>query len=117
LHFVLRVRAAKELADHKLGRFILVFSPSDKLGAIAGKLSRATVVSVGDLTEPQAIDFLRQKGCSAQHAASVHALIDGHLPFLVQESVHAFCLGEITFSNLTEHFKFLVRSAFKHVDE
>lgn len=114
-HFAPR-RAAKKLADHKLGRFIFIFSPSDKLNALSGKLSRATVVSVGDLTELEALDFLGQIGCDASHAAAVHGLVDGHLPFLVLKPVHDFCHGLIDLRALTAHFTSLVRSVFKRVD-
>ena len=105
------------MADHKLGRFIFVFSPSDKLDAISGKLSRATVVSVGDLTERQALDFLQLTGCDADRAAVVHALVDGHLPFLMQEPVGSFCRGEIGLDILKTHFVTLVRAIFEHVDQ
>ena len=108
---------AKELADHKLGRFIFVFSPSVKLSAISGRLSRATVVSVGDLTEPQALDIITQMGCDSLSAAAVHGLIDGHLPFLLKKPVRDFCLGVLDFIGLKNHFTRLVRSVFQHVDQ
>lgn len=108
--------SATELADRSLGRFIFVFSPSDKLTAISGKLSRATVVSVGGLTEHQALDYLHQIGCNASHAAAVHELVDGHLPYLIKEPVRAFCLGETSLFELESHFTSEVRSILYKID-
>ena len=111
--------AAKELADASGGRFVFVFSPSAKLNAIAesSDLTRATVISVGDLTESQAIDFLHQMGCNNSSAAEVHELVDGHLPFLLQEPVRSYCRGTLSLDNLAGHFTALVSQGFKFVDK
>ena len=110
-------QTAKELADNRLGRFIFVFTPSEKLSTIlSGKLSCATVVAVGELTRPQALDFLDQLGCDASRAAAVYGLLDGHLPFLVLQPVSDFCLGTLEIDSLAAHFTALVRSRFELAD-
>jgi hypothetical protein len=110
---------AKHLVDERRGRFIFVFSPSDKLSNVSGfgSMTRALVVSVGDLTELEALSFLRQLNCDSDQAKAVHQLIDGHLPYLLNEDVRAFCLRKISFGTLQSHFMKHVRSIFEHVDQ
>jgi hypothetical protein len=109
---------AKVLADKRRGRFVFVFSPSSKLAEITGfgSMSRASIVSVGDLTETQALDFLRQLNCNERDAKSVHLLIDGHLPYLVDSAVSSFCHSKLSLDGLKAYFTALVRSIFKHAD-
>lgn len=96
-----------------------MFSPSDKLLDVqhSSDLTRASVISVGDLNDLQALDFLRQTGCNATLAARAHLLINGHLPFLLLEPVKAFCMGVLSFQNLAEHITGLVRKDFMFVDK
>lgn len=84
---------AKELVDERRGRFILVFSPTDKFDAIGdfGSVSRAKVVHVGDLSDVEATQYLERVGCSAGRAAALYALVGGHLPHLVSDSVAEYC--------------------------
>jgi hypothetical protein len=86
---------AKELVDKRRGRFIFVFSPTDKLDAIRsfGSLSRAKAVHVGDLSQTEATEFATGSGCNNDKAASVYALAGGHLPHLVSDMVLDYCRG------------------------
>ena len=93
---------AKELNDEHLGRFIFVFSPTGKLYTIGdfGSVSRAKVVHVGDLSETEAAAFLTKSGCAADRASALYALIGGHLPHLVTDTVHAYCRGTLTLADV-----------------
>jgi hypothetical protein len=96
-----------------------VFSPSAKLNAISqsSDLTRATVITVGDLSESQSLDFLLQTGCSSTRAAEAHKLVDGHLPFLLQEPVGSFCQGTLDVDDLAAYFTALVSKGFMFVDK
>ena len=110
---------AKHLVDELSGRFIFVFSPSDKLSNISGfgSMTRARVVSVGDLTEQEAFSFLQQLNCDSDSAKAVHLLVDGHLPYLLDDDVRSFCLRKVSLGALQSHFAKHVRSIFMHVDQ
>ena len=86
---------AKEIVDKRRGRFIFVFSPSDKLHDILdfGSVSRARVVHVGDLTADEAKEVLAGSGCDSDRALELFALVGGHLPDLVSDHVGDFCRG------------------------
>ena len=86
---------AKELVDKRRGRFIFVFSPTEKLDAIGdfGSLSRAEVVHVGALSKAEATAFLSNSGCDAEQASALYALVGGHLPHLVAQTVGDYCRG------------------------
>jgi hypothetical protein len=73
-------------------------------------------VSVGDLTEAQALDFLAQLNCSIRDAKAVHLLIVGHLPYLLDSAVGSFCDSKLSLDGLKAYFTELVRSGFKHAD-
>ena len=92
---------AKELADKRRGRFIFVFSPTDKLDAIGdfGSLSRATAIHVGDLSDAEATAFLAQTGCAADRALALYALIGGHLPSLIASTTLFYCHGTISLAD------------------
>ena len=87
---------AKELVDARRGRFVFVFSPTDKLDAIGdfGSISRAKIINVGDLDGAGAAAFMAQLGCSASGASALYALIGGHLPHLVSGTVRSYCSGK-----------------------
>ena len=109
---------AKQLVDARLGRFILVFSPSDSLGLIsgAGALSRAKVIPVLDLTRAQAEQYLSSR-CSEPRAASVYSLLGGHLPHLMEEAVARFCAADAPDQGaLAAHFSTLVAAKLKAVE-
>jgi hypothetical protein len=93
---------AKELADKRRGRFVFVFSPSDKLDAIRsfGSLSRAEVVHVGDLSEAEAQQFLAKMGCALDQASALFSLIGGHLPHLAMRASRLFCGGKASISDV-----------------
>lgn len=86
---------AKELVDKRRGRFVFVFSPTDKLDAIGdfGSVSRATVIHVGNLAHAEAMGFLAGAGCDAGRAAALDVLVGGHLPHLISEAVRGYCRG------------------------
>ena len=111
---------AKVLADKRRGRFIFVFSPSVKLSDISGfgAMTRASIVSVGDLTETEALGFLEKLQCDDRRAKAVHELVDGHLPYLLDAAVRSFCRGTLPLGvgGLKKHFTQLVRAIFEHVD-
>ena len=75
---------AKEVVDKRRGRFIFVFSPTDKFDAIRrfGSTSRAEVIDVGDLSEAETTAFLARSGCDKDQADNLYSLIGGHLPYL-----------------------------------
>jgi hypothetical protein len=108
---------AKQLVDARLGRFILVFSPSDSLGLVsgAGALSRARVIPVLDLTRAQTTQYLASR-CDAPRAHSVHSLLGGHLPHLMDEAVARFCAGALGEGALARHFAALVAAKLKAVE-
>lgn len=93
---------AKELVDKRRGRFIFVFSPTDKLDAIVGfgSLSRAEVIHVGDLSKLETAAFLASTGCDAERTSALYGLIGGHLPHLVMRTVRKFCSGATTLSDV-----------------
>lgn len=88
---------AKELVDERRGRFVFVFSPTDKLDAIGdfGSVSRAEVIHVGSLGHVESIEFLAGAGCDAGRAAALDALVGGHLPHLVSKAVRECCRGAL----------------------
>lgn len=110
--------AAKDLVDAGGGRFIFVYSPSSKLRDLSASsdLLRATVISVGDLTDSQSLDFLRQTGCNDSRASDAHKLVDGHLPFLLQEPVSRYCRGALNIDELVAYFSSLMHKSFDSVD-
>lgn len=89
---------AKVLVDKRHGRFVFVFSPTDKLESIRsfGSLSRAKVVHVGDLNQAEAASFLASSGCTVDQSLALYALVGGHLPYLVSDSVRDYCRSRIT---------------------
>jgi hypothetical protein len=93
---------AKELVDKRRGRFIFVFSPTDKLDAIGdfGSTSRAEVIHVGDLSEGEMVTFLTRSECDEDQAGALYALIGGHLPHLVSRTVSNYCRGAISLTGL-----------------
>jgi len=93
---------AKELNDERRGRFIFVFSPTDKLYSIGdfGSVSRAKVIHVGDLSKTEATAFLTESGCAADRTSALYALIGGHLPHLVTDTVHEYCRGTLTLADV-----------------
>jgi len=84
---------AKVLVDKGCGRFIFVFSPTDKLDTIGdfGSVSRAEVVHIGDFSETETTTFLVSLGCDADQAIELYNLIGGHLPYLMQRSIRDYC--------------------------
>jgi hypothetical protein len=93
---------AKEVADERRGRFIFVFSPSDKLSAIRsfGSFTRAKIIHVGDLSVTEASLLLTRSGCSADQASALYALIGGHLPHLVSDTALEYCRGSISLADV-----------------
>ena len=108
---------AKELRDAGLGRFIFVFSPSDKLAAVSafGAMSRARVIPVLDLSRTETLELLGHK-CAPERAATVYSLLGGHLPHLMNAAVHLFCAGKLDEGGMTEAFSGEVRNRFKSVE-
>lgn len=101
------LKIAKELADSELGRFVFVFSPSDKLAALSGEgsLTRATIMNVGDLSREATQAYLTSKGCPLDRATAVYELTRGHLPVLVDGlAVNSFCKGKLTKDELEAAF-------------
>lgn len=70
---------------------------------------------MGDLTEPEAISFLRQLTCDLDDAKAANQLINGHLPYLLEQVVCSFCLRQLSIGALHTHFTQQVRSSFEHV--
>jgi hypothetical protein len=99
------VSFAKEMRDAGLGRFILVFSPSDKLAAVStfGAMSRARVIQVIGLSHDEALALLGQF-CPPDRAAHVLGLLGGHLPHLMEDVVVDFCAGRLDASALEGFF-------------
>ena len=93
---------AKELVDERRGRFIFVFSPTDKLDIIGdfGSVSRAKVIHVGDLSDTEATAFLTESGCAADQTSALYALIGGHLPHLVADTVREYCLCTMSLTDV-----------------
>ena len=92
------LRVAKVVVDRRRGRFVFLFSPTEKLDAIGdfGSLSRAKVIHVGDLSEREALEFIMGSGCDPAGAAALFALVGGHLPhLLLTDSVRDYCLGTL----------------------
>ncbi len=111
------VNFAKELVDAKLGPFVFVFSPSDKLNEIAGygAMSRAEVIPVQDFSLPETMQYLSY--CvSPERASMVHTLIGGHLPHLMEKAVPQFCSDAMDFEALTSYYSGLVAAKLKSVD-
>ena len=108
---------AKELRDAGLGRFIFVFSPSEKLAAVSafGAMSRARVIPVLDLSRTETLALLEHK-CAPVRAATVYSLLGGHLPHLMNAAVHLFCAGKLDEGGMTEAFSGEVRNRFKSVE-
>ena len=108
---------AKELADKGKGRFIFVFSPSDKLAGVSamGAMSRARIIPVLDLTRSEALELLGHT-CSPQRASSVYAHLGGHLPHLMEEEVRLFCEGALDEGGLVAAFSALVRDRLRSVE-
>jgi hypothetical protein len=88
---------AKELVDERRGRFVFVFSPTDKLNAIGkfGSVSRAQIIHVGSLGHAESMEFLTDAGCDVGRAAALDALVGGHLPHLVSHAVREYCRGAL----------------------
>jgi hypothetical protein len=84
---------AKVLVDKGCGRFVFVFSPTDKLDTIGdfGSVSRAEVVHIGDFSETETTTFLVSLGCDADQAIELYNLIGGHLPYLMQRIIRDYC--------------------------
>lgn len=117
-HLELLFEFAKELADDNLGRFIFVFSPTEKLAVLSGfSLSRASIVSMSSLTRAQALEFLNKTGCTPTDAETVHQMLDGQLSYLLRPPVSEFCGGKLSLDGLVKHFTGLVHAAFEHVNE
>lgn len=93
---------AKELVDKRRGRFVFVFSPTDKFAALRrfGSLSRAEVVHVGELSRAETAAFLTLSGCDADRAESLYALTGGHLPHLDSLRVFDYCRGATALSDV-----------------
>jgi len=92
------LKLAKRLADAQLGRFIFVFSPFNKLGAVVGlgALSRATIFTVGDLSREATLTYLTARGCPKERAIAMYGVIGGHLTtFVDNKAVNLFCGGAI----------------------
>ena len=108
---------AKELRDAGLGRFIFVFSPSDKLAAVPafGAMSRARVIPVLDLSRSETLELLGHT-CAPQRAAAVYSLLGGHLPHLMDAAVPLFCAGELDEGGMAEAFSAQVRSRLESVE-
>ena len=108
---------AKELVDADLGRFIFVFSPSDKLAAVSafGAISRASIIPVLDLTRSEALEMLGHF-CTPERATSVYTLLGGHLPHLMGKDVRRFCAGALDVGELQTAFSVLVRNKLRAVD-
>jgi hypothetical protein len=111
---------AKELADGRLGRFIFVFSPSDKLAAISGygAISRAKIIPVLDFTFSETMQYLSHFSycASSEQASSVYNLIGGYLPHLLEDVVQQFCSGSIDIVGLDKYFHDIVASKFDSMD-
>jgi hypothetical protein len=86
---------AKELVDKRRGRFVFVFSPTDKLDVIGdfGSVSRAKVIHVGNLDHAESMALLARAGCDAGRAAALDAVVGGHLPHLISDDVDDYCRG------------------------
>jgi hypothetical protein len=97
---------AKDLVDKRRGRFVFVFSPTDKLGAIGkfGSVSRAQIIHVGNLGHVESMDFLARTGCNAGRAAALDALVGGHFPHLVSHAVRDFCRGALPLAEVEGGF-------------
>ena len=108
---------AKEMRDAGLGRFILVFSPSDKLAAVSayGSMSRARVVQVLDLSPGEAAAFLAQF-CPPDRTAQVLGLLGGHLPHLMEDVVADYCAGSLGANALEGFFAALVDAKLTEVE-
>ena len=108
---------AKEMRDAGLGRFIFVFSPSDKLAAVStfGSMSRARIVQVLDLSHGEAVALLAQY-CSPDRTAQVLGLLGGHLPHLVEDVVTDFCAGSLSANALEGFFTALMDAKLKQVE-
>ena len=93
---------AKELTDLRRGRFIFVFSPTEKFDAIGefGSLSRAKVIDVGDLSEAETTTFLTRSGCAKDQAVALYAFIGGHLPHLLSDTVFDYCRGTLSLAGV-----------------
>lgn len=96
---------AKTLADDDIAHFVFVFSPSSivREAAAFGAMSRARVVSVGDLSEKDTVDFLTKSSacnCSEERALRVFRLAGGRFLYLLSDGVKQFCqkyIGEAAF--------------------
>ena len=108
---------AKEMRDAGLGRFIFVFSPSDKLTAVSafGSMSRARIVQVLDLSHGEAVALLAQF-CPPDRTAQVLGLLGGHLPHLVEDVVADFCAGSLGANALEGFFTALMDAKLKQVE-
>ena len=108
------------MADGKLGLFIFVFSPSDKLALISGygAISRAKVIPVLDFTFSETMMYLSHfSSCVlTEQAATVDNLIGGHLPHLMEEAVPQFCAGTIDADALVEYFNDIIAAKFDSMD-
>ena len=89
---------AKIMADEDIARFVFVFSPSAivRKAASFGAMSRARVVSVGDLDEADTVEFLTMSptiNCSKARALTVSELAGGRFLHLLSDAVEKFCTG------------------------
>jgi hypothetical protein len=93
---------AKELVDKRRGRFIFVFSPTEKLDIIGdfGSVSRAKVIHVGDLNNTETTEFLTMSKCAEDRISPLYSLVGGHLPHLVTDSVQEYCRGNMSLSEV-----------------
>ena len=109
---------AKELVDKRRGRFVFVFSPTDKLDTIRrfGSLSRAKVVHVSDLSDTEATAFLKKSGCAADRTPPLYALIGGHLPHLVTDTVRDYCRGTLSLADVQDELFADIGARVKAVD-
>ena len=110
---------AKELADERRGRFVIVVSPTGKLEAVRrfGSFSRAKVVHVGSLGEAEALAFLGLVGCGPERASALFALIGGHLPHLLSGAARDYCLGATTLPELEAELSAGLSAQLNAVDD
>ena len=109
---------AKELVDKRRGRFVFVFSPTDKLDTIRrfGSLSRAKVIHVSDLSDTEAAAFLKISGCAADRTLVLYELIGGHIPHLVTDTVRDYCRGTLSLADVKSVLFAGIGARFKAVD-
>lgn len=109
---------AKELVDKRLGRFIFVFSPTEKLDIIGdfGSVSRAKVIHVGDLNNTETTEFLRMSKCAEDRISPLYSLVGGHLPHLITDTVQEYCRGNMSLAEVQVVLFSDIDAQFKAVD-